>query len=64
MSGYNTRWSVSTIEFLLDDGFFDDPSHKQDLTLAINELGVHFKYGVISEQKYSFLINSLKNKQE
>ena len=43
MSGYTTTYHVDTIKALLDNGHFDEPAGRASLTLAINELDVHFR---------------------
>lgn len=63
MSGYTTTYHVDTIKALLDNGHFDEPVGRASLTLAINELDVHFRYGNISEKEYNNLMNILRNKQ-
>ena len=63
MSGYTTTYHVDTIKALLDNGHFDEPAGRASLTLAINVLDVHFRYGNISEKEYNNLMNILRNKQ-
>lgn len=62
MIGYTVRFSVSTIEELLDNGTFDMPSRKGDLIQAKNELDVHYRYGNISTNQYEALKRRLNAK--
>lgn len=54
MFGYTTKWSVDTIEVLIENGHFER-KNKGDVVQAINDLEVHFKYHNVTKQKYEYL---------
>lgn len=58
--GYTTHYSVETIEQLLEDGFFNEQSHRQYIQQTINDLGTHLLHNAISHQRYDHLISKLK----
>lgn len=62
MSGYTVRYSVDTIEELLDNGFFDSPSNQGNLVLGIHELDVHYRYGNVGKKRYESLNRRLEEK--
>lgn len=54
MNGYTVKWSVDTIEELLDNGHLSK-NNSGDVVQALNDLNTHFKYGNISENRYDYL---------
>ena len=67
MSGYTTTYHIDAIKALLENGHFDEPAGRVSLTLAINDLETHYKYGNISEKEYDkirFLLLSKQNTEK
>ena len=60
MCGYTEKWSVDTIEELIDNGHFEKHG-KGDIVQAINELNVHYKYENISKERYNYIKHKLEN---
>lgn len=65
MYGYTTKWSVYTIQELIDNGHFER-KNKCEVIQALNDLEAHFKYNNIKKERYEYLkckLEEISNKE-